>query len=82
MNDVIWEDPPMSGVRGRYDAFFAELRANPGRWGRYPGGPVSPRNTSLAAALRKRNPDLEVVIRTTVDGEKFLFARCTTTGQA
>lgn len=52
---VIWEEPPAPTRTGgfaftpKYAEFFAELRKNPGKWARWPGGECY---SSVASSIR------------------------------
>ena len=69
---VQWEDPPSRrwGRKAQYAWFYDALKANPGRWARYPG---NVQGTSIAS-YRSRFSDFEWVVRT-VDGESRVFVR-------
>lgn len=53
MDDIVWEDPPAnaSGKPPKYATFFGELRANPGKWARWPGNPQTISAASSLATL-------------------------------
>ena len=36
MNEIEWAEPPSPKGGGKYEPFAAELRANPGRWAKWP----------------------------------------------
>ena len=70
--DIIWDDPSRypAPTNRRYDWFYAELEANPGRWARYPG------RGRLGEKVRRRlrETGFEFTQRK-VDGQTVVFVR-------
>lgn len=52
--DIEWEDPPAGRRREDFTAFANELRANPGRWAKWP---KLYRNSTSIGAIRKNIAD-------------------------
>jgi hypothetical protein len=79
MTDIEWAEPPPlhTGRRSSKpnEEFVAALRANPGRWARYPG--QYKRGNSAAATgsrLTAIYPDIEWTSRTE-DGHGYVYGR-------
>ena len=83
--EVVWEEPPVGPARsgGRFSLAFAkELRANPGRWAKWPTPYTSPGSAAQLAGRIKSGigaawepkGTFEACVRT-ADGASFVFAR-------
>lgn len=81
MSAVVWEDPPPSlsgaGNTAAIRAFAEELRANPGKWARYPSlpkGSGSPTRDRIVKGHWVGGSGFEAVGRK-VDGQTVIYVR-------
>ena len=76
MSAVLWEEPPPMGRHGRKPGHVAEfveqLKANPGRWARFPDGTKS---ATAGGTYTARYPGTKWTTRKLEDGTIGLWAK-------
>jgi hypothetical protein len=60
-DEIVWSDelPKAERKHGRLRVFVEQLRANPGRWGRYPHEYPNGGATSARTSAKRSYPDIE-----------------------